>query len=94
MTIVEDRDGRGRATEVDTGDPQLGFIIDQRCQPRGVGRGDQRFDLQVAAMQHQFQVAHGQRFRADHGDIDAQLVADHALGVADALLPVDRVTDW
>ena len=93
MAFVEDRHRRRRAAEIEAGHAQLGFVVDQRGEPRCVGRGDQRLDLQVAAMQHQLEIAHGQCFGTDHGDIDAQLVANHALGIADALLAIDRVTD-
>ena len=51
MAFVEDRNSGSRAAEVDAGDTQLGFVVDQCRQARGIGGGDQRLDLQMAAVQ-------------------------------------------
>ena len=93
VPVIKHRDGCGGATKVNAGDTQIGFVIHQNGKSRCIRRGYQSLDLQVTAMQHQFQIAHRQCFGAHHSHIDTQLVANHALGIANTLLPVDCIAD-
>ena len=51
LALGKDRRGGGGAAHVDGAHAQLRLVIDQGRKARGIGGGDQRLDLQVAAMQ-------------------------------------------
>src|SRR6185312_10630278 len=69
------------------------LVVDQRREARGIGRRHQRFDLEVAAIEHELDIAHRQRLGADYRDVDGKLFADQTARVLDPLLSVERVAD-
>ena len=53
---------RGRATaEIDNGGAELGLVVDERREARGVRRRHHRLDPQMATLNNQHQVARGRR---------------------------------
>ncbi len=54
---AKDADRRRSAAEIDDGRAELGLVVDQRRQPRRIGRRDHRLDAQMAALDHQHEVA-------------------------------------
>ncbi len=82
---------RGRAAaEIDHRGAELGLVVDQRREARGVGRGHHRLDPQVAAFDHQHEIARrGQLARGDM-QVDSEILADHALGIVDVAGGVER----
>src|SRR5579864_2101128 len=73
--------------------PKVGFVVGQHRKPRHIGTCRQGLDIEVAALHHQHQVlGHGGVRRHDI-HVDAKLPRDHALGIADALHAIDRISD-
>src|SRR5271170_710325 len=73
---------RGRAAaEIDHRGAELRLVVDQRRQAGGVGRRHHRLDPQVAALDHQHQVARRGRIARREVKIDPEFGPDHALGI-------------
>ena len=74
---------RGRAAaEIDDRGAKLRLVVDERREARGVWRRHHRLDPQMAALDHQHQVAGGRRIAGGEVKIDAEFVADHAFRIA------------
>ena len=85
----EHADRRRAGAEIDQRRAHLDLVVDQGRQAGGVRRRDHRRDAEVAALDRQHQVA--RRGGVAGGDVHfrAELVADHALGVAHAARRVE-----
>ena len=81
----EHADRRRAAAEIDNRRAELGLVVDQRRQARGVRRRRHRLDLQMAAFDDQHEVARRRRIARGDMKVDAELGADHALGIAHVL---------
>ena len=66
------------AAHVDDADAHLGLVVDERREPRRVGRRDHRLDPEVAMLDRQHDVAGGGQLAGDHVKVDAERLADHA----------------
>ena len=93
IAVEEDGQGRGAAAHVDDADAQVHLVVHQARQPRGIGRDDQRADVEMAAGDAGAEVAHWSCRRRDDMHVDAEPRSEHAARLADAVAAVNRVAD-
>ena len=86
----EDADGRGAGAEIDDDRAHLGFVVDERRETAGEGRGDHALDLDMAALDGEHEIAHRGHIGGDHRHADAQRLADHAARITHAVHVVER----
>ena len=90
MPVGEDADAGGAAAHVDDGAAHVGFVVDEGGEARRVRRGDHRLDAEMAALDREHEVARGRGLGGDHMQIDAEPLADHAGGIDDVVLRIER----
>ena len=93
IAAVEDGDRGGAAAEIDQRAAELGLVVDEHRQAAGIGRGDQRLDREMAAVDAELEIAERRRVGGDHVHVDAEPLAEHAARVGDAAVGVERIAD-
>src|SRR5215468_2370614 len=93
VAVEEDGDGGGAAAHVDDGDAEVHLVLYEGGEAGGVGRDDQRLDVEMAALDAGLQVAQRPGGGGDEVHVDAEPLAIHAARIADAAAAVDGVAD-
>ena len=75
------------------GGRDVGLVVGQDGEASRIGARHQGFDIEVAALDHQHQIARDRSVDIDDVEVDAELAGDHASGVADALYAIDPIAD-
>ena len=85
---------RGRAgAHFDHGGAEIGLVVGQHRQACDIRTCRHGLDIEMAALDHQHQVAGHRGIRRDDVHVDAELAGHHAAGIADALDAIERVAD-
>ena len=87
------RDRGGTGTHFDHGGAEIGLVVGQHGQACDIRTRRHGLDIEVAALDHQHQVAGNRCIRRHHVHVDAELPRNHAAGVADAFDAIQRVAD-
>ena len=90
---MEDRQRRRAAAHVDAGDAELRLVVDEHGEARGVGRRDNRLDLEMAAVDRELEVGERRLVGGDDMHVDAERLAQHADRIVHAAIGVERVAD-
>jgi hypothetical protein len=92
LAAPEHPDAGGAAAEVDHDRAHLRLVVHERREAGGIGGGDHRLDVEVAALHREHEVARRGGLRGDDVKVDAELVADHPERVGDRAGPVQGIT--
>ena len=82
---------RAAAPHADHGAPTRALAVKEGGDPRRKRGRDHRLDAEVAALDGEHEVAGGGRLRRHHVEVDAEPFADHAAGLDDVGLAVQRI---
>ena len=63
------------------------------AEPADIGRRHHGLDLEMAALDHQHQIARRRDVGGHHMHVDAELARQHAARIADAAHAVERIAD-
>ena len=91
MPAGEDAERGGAAAHIDHDDAHLGLVVDQHRKSRGVGRGDDRLDLEMAALDREHDVSRRRRLAGDDMHVDRKLAADQPARIEHARHSVQRI---
>ena len=89
----EHRHGGGAGAHVDQGRAEIGLVVGDHRKPGDIGRRHHGLDREMAALDHQHQVARRRDVGGHHVHVDAEFARQHAARLADAAHAVERIAD-